>query len=144
MCHSNIEDNVQEEDCGPDGMCFFQDIMNEMTDTDKYLRGCDHVFMCELIKTTNSMPSNNLPTIPPTIKVNFTYCVPEVPYYGLTDERHDGTFCCCDEDYCNKDEEMEQNAVYSQIKLLSSGTKEDYDKLLQVAEVLKLNGTSRH
>uniref|UniRef100_A0A0M3IJG6 PA2c domain-containing protein n=1 Tax=Ascaris lumbricoides TaxID=6252 RepID=A0A0M3IJG6_ASCLU len=102
VCHSNVRDTKQEEDCGPSGYCFFQDISSA---DNVYRRGCDHLFLCELLINSNvSQPSSYFNKTSKTLKAYFQWCAPDVPYTGIDSSRHDGTFCCCNTDFCNKDE----------------------------------------
>lgn len=134
VCHSNVRDTKQEEDCGPSGYCFFQDISSA---DNVYRRGCDHLFLCELLINSNvSQPSSYFNKTSKTLKAYFQWCAPDVPYTGIDSSRHDGTFCCCNTDFCNKDEPDEPEQPFHKVQQLISGTKADYMALLQVARDL--------
>ncbi|KHN79366.1 hypothetical protein Tcan_18888 [Toxocara canis] len=134
-CHSNREDTAQEEDCGPDGYCFFKDLSDD--DDVLYQRGCDHAFLCELIIQSNvSQPSWKFSMSTRAIKVEFEWCVDDVPFETSNGEQDTAVFCCCNTNFCNRDEPDERDQPYHKVEKLISGTRQDYEELEKLAKQL--------
>uniref|UniRef100_A0A915BNN4 Uncharacterized protein n=1 Tax=Parascaris univalens TaxID=6257 RepID=A0A915BNN4_PARUN len=96
-----------------------------------------NLFSFQLLISSNvSQPSSYFNRTSKTLKAHFEWCAPDVPYTGINSKRNYGTFCCCNTDFCNKDEPDEPEQPFHKVQQLISGTKADYIELLKVASGL--------
>ncbi|CAG9534499.1 unnamed protein product [Cercopithifilaria johnstoni] len=124
-CFSNQFENMQEENCGPNGFCFIIRKDSLIRGGNFTVRGCDHSFLCELISETEGVE-----------KIEYSrgkkYCMNKVQYMNFF-----GYFCCCNEDdWCNKSTKGEEISEERILENLIQGraTKKKWQKLQEIAE----------
>ncbi|VDN04338.1 unnamed protein product [Thelazia callipaeda] len=63
-----------------------------------------------------------------------SYCADDIMFRPKGEEIITGRLCCCNIDWCNVNHPNESMSDYEKIKLLDSGTMEDYRTLQEIAE----------
>ncbi|KAL3998518.1 hypothetical protein ACH3XW_15375 [Acanthocheilonema viteae] len=123
-CFSNQFENIQEENCGPNGFCFII-LKDKLARKGNFIvRGCDHSFLCELISETEGVHKVGYDGI-------ISYCMNNVQYMNFF-----GYFCCCNDDWCNKSTRVEEISEEHILEDLIRGTatKHKWQKLKDIAE----------